>query len=197
MNIPYFIAPELIKGSFSTKSDAWSVGVIMYLMVTGKYPFEGINQTEVFKKISTGNYDTTLLDKIKISNEMKDLIKQLIVVDDVGRLDIKDVMEHDWIKLYKYKNNSVIDDNIIDSLKTFHNKSLFQKEVMFFLAKVSNDEEVEKLKKIFMELDEDNTGTLEYDEIMTGLNKIGIKLNEVSIFILIFTARNQRDLGRT
>jgi len=44
---PYYMAPEMIFGNFVKASDIWSIGVIMYIMVTGKQPFWGKNKDEV------------------------------------------------------------------------------------------------------------------------------------------------------
>ena len=63
---------------------------------------------------------------------------------------------------------------------------------MFYIAKLSKEEEIVKLKKVFMELDTDNTGTLSVEEIKKGFNIFGIKIEKVDklkislIIILVF-----------
>ena len=38
---PYYVAPERINGNSGQKCDLWSIGVMVYLMLTGGFPFEG------------------------------------------------------------------------------------------------------------------------------------------------------------
>lgn len=43
----YYIAPEVIKGDYSHKCDIWSLGVILYILVTAVPPFDGKNDKEI------------------------------------------------------------------------------------------------------------------------------------------------------
>jgi len=51
---PYFISPEVLNGNYGKECDLWSLGVVLYLMITGKYPFDGNSRAEVFSKIQKG-----------------------------------------------------------------------------------------------------------------------------------------------
>ncbi len=44
---PYYIAPEVLKGSYTTQCDNWSMGIVMYIMLSGKPPFGGKNNNEI------------------------------------------------------------------------------------------------------------------------------------------------------
>ena len=51
---PYFIAPEVLKGNYTLTCDVWSLGIMMYVMLAGQYPFSGRNNQELFEKIKNG-----------------------------------------------------------------------------------------------------------------------------------------------
>lgn len=48
---PYYVAPEVINGSYDEKSDIWSVGVILYVILSGAPPFSGRNEREILEKV--------------------------------------------------------------------------------------------------------------------------------------------------
>lgn len=53
---PYYIAPEVLNGNYDKECDIWSLGVVLYVMICGCYPFEGKNISEVLEKIKAGKY---------------------------------------------------------------------------------------------------------------------------------------------
>jgi calcium-dependent protein kinase len=189
---PYYMAPEMLDGQYSYATDTWSIGVILYVMMTGAYPFPGKDQTEVFERIKLGVYDVKLLERQKCSTEVKDLIKKLLVLNQKSRLPIEEALLHPWFEMHRDAQVvQNIDDGIIASLKNFANNNPLQKEILFYLAKISSEAEILKLKQAFLEIDVDNTGTIEYEEIFAIFEKVGIKTNEVKIMLLPFFSRKK------
>lgn len=170
---PYYMSPEIIDGKFSPKSDLWSVGVIIYMMICGKVPFGGNNMNEVLDKIQFKKFDKKLLVKAKASEEVIDLITKLLDKDPDKRPTAIEALEHPWFRKYIVPfNGTAMSDDIIKALKDFAMKTTFQKEILFFIAKLTTDDEIKKLREIFELLDIKNTGTLTFEEIQIGLKKI-------------------------
>ncbi|XP_044255729.1 serine/threonine-protein kinase 33-like isoform X2 [Tribolium madens] len=109
----YYMAPEMITfRSYSQMCDMWSVGVILYMLVIGKYPFYGKNDKEIQIKICTQSpkFDT------KLSQELEDLILLLLVKDPVKRIRATEVLQHPWISSKKM-SKAMYSYNIMDKMK--------------------------------------------------------------------------------
>ena len=55
---PYFTAPEVFDDVVDPKSDVWSLGAILYMMLCGQPPFAGKNSREVMREVASGQVDT-------------------------------------------------------------------------------------------------------------------------------------------
>lgn len=117
-----YIAPEIISTvqpriGYSYRVDCWSLGVILFVMLCGEYPFE----SELYVKSPKRFYSTiqkaefcfnsTNKNWSSVSAEAKDLIKKLLVADPDKRLSVNECFTHPWIadkisvleKLYRKK----------------------------------------------------------------------------------------------
>ena len=75
---PYYMAPEVMKGNYDEKCDIWSIGCILYAMLTGFPPFGGASEAETLAKVSRGKYSVETLLECELSEECIDLIKRLL-----------------------------------------------------------------------------------------------------------------------
>lgn len=90
-----------MKQSYNNKFDAWSIGVIMQVLIRGKFPFFGRNSQETSKLIKTGELDFSGEELDDISPQCKDLISKLLDKNPQTRLSVQDSFEHAWFKSMK------------------------------------------------------------------------------------------------
>ena len=53
----YYIAPEVISGDYNEKCDVWSIGVILYILLSGIPPFNGKDDEQIMAKVRKGKFD--------------------------------------------------------------------------------------------------------------------------------------------
>jgi calcium-dependent protein kinase len=78
---PFYMAPEVLLENYGAKADIWSLGVLLYVLVSGYLPFQGSKNDEVFGRIKSADYHFDHKEFDKVSNECKDLISKILVVD--------------------------------------------------------------------------------------------------------------------
>ncbi len=83
---PFYIAPEIIQGLHtSEKADIWSLGVTIYTILVGDYPFDSENDLELFMKIENNN-----LNEYLIPRPYRTLIKGMLEKDPNKRISLAD-----------------------------------------------------------------------------------------------------------
>ena len=93
---PYYMAPEVLEGVRTSKSDIWSLGVLLFWILSGTLPFVGDSNDTVYDKIKEGDFsfDTRIWNKV--SYDAQDLISKMIDKDYQHRYDAKECLGHEW-----------------------------------------------------------------------------------------------------
>ncbi|XP_078270491.1 MAP kinase-activated protein kinase 2-like isoform X1 [Rhinoraja longicauda] len=99
---PYYVAPEVLGPEKYDKScDMWSLGVIMYILLCGYPPFYSNHGLAISpgmkKRIRMGQYEFPNPEWSEVSEEAKDLIRQVLKTDPTERMTITEFMNHSWI----------------------------------------------------------------------------------------------------
>jgi len=98
---PDYVAPEVLSGEpYDMSVDIWSIGVITYVLLCGYPPFYGEVQKELFENILSGTYDFPDPEWTEVSEEAKDFIRKILVVDPQKRATAEQCLNHPWIKEY-------------------------------------------------------------------------------------------------
>jgi calcium-dependent protein kinase len=176
---PYYIAPEVLDKNYNEKCDIWSLGVIMYLLLVGKYPFHGKTSEEIFDNIKNCKYDKKILFNDKnISNEARELLFKLLIVNPNERIDINDAVNDKWFKKLKIKEKlseikpSTI-KSILNNIKHYKpNKILQQASIAYIVHNNPNITEAINANILYLKIDINNDGVIEKYEFFSQIKKL-------------------------
>lgn len=172
-------------GSYTEKCDVWSLGVIMYLILSGKPPFNGVNDQIILKKVYEGKFNFDGPEWQNISADAKDLISKMLTFDFNNRITARKCLEHKWIKelgkVEDHKLSLPIGKRSLRNLKTFKAESKMQEAIMYFIVnQLMNKDEKEDLMNAFMALDTDHDGKLTREDLIRAYVKVGEDPESVS-----------------
>ena len=95
---PGYVAPEVLgHEQYTSQVDLWSIGVIVYILLCGFPPFYGDNDAQMFKRIKAGQYKFLSPYWDPISQDAKDFIRNLLVVDPKKRMTAAEALNHRWL----------------------------------------------------------------------------------------------------
>ena len=98
---PNYIAPEVIDGGagggHSYEVDIWAIGIIIYIFIVGKPPFETNDLKQTYKRIKSTQFEFP--EDAHISTAAKNLIKRLLVRDPKKRPSLNDILMDDFFNM--------------------------------------------------------------------------------------------------
>eukprot|EP00063_Salmo_salar_P071683 XP_014046518.1 PREDICTED: myosin light chain kinase 2, skeletal/cardiac muscle-like isoform X1 [Salmo salar] len=95
---PEFLAPEVVNYDYvSFNTDMWSLGVITYMLLSGLCPFLGDNNPETLNNILACQWNFDEEEFTDISEEAKDFISKLLIVNKSWRIGASEALRHPWL----------------------------------------------------------------------------------------------------
>lgn len=118
---PPYAAPEIFMGKkyYGPEIDIWSLGVILYVLVSASLPFDSENLQLIKQKVITSKYRVPYF----MSQDCEDLISKILVVNSSKRYKMQQIKSHRWIKInnssyyYLYNKSSIDDSLLVDDTK--------------------------------------------------------------------------------
>ncbi|KZV16540.1 calcium-dependent protein kinase 29 [Dorcoceras hygrometricum] len=189
----YYIAPEVLRRSYGKEIDVWSAGVILYILLCGFPPFWAETERGILEAVREGHIDFNSSPWPSISNAAKDLIKKLLTRDPSKRITAAEAIEHPWLRKDGEASDAPIDNAVLIRLKQFRAMNKLKKLALKVMAENLSEEELKGLKQMFNNMDTDKSGTITYEELKTGLTKLGSRLSETEIQHLMEAADVDKD----
>jgi len=97
---PAYQAPEIIveHGEATTASDIWSLGVVLFIMLSGTFPFNPNNGDDKLRRqIQSGTFTFNPHEWKHVSSDAKDLIRKMLTVDTDKRITLAEILLHPWL----------------------------------------------------------------------------------------------------
>ena len=173
----YYIAPEVLNKFYNEKCDIWSVGVILYMFLVGKAPFDGKSNEEIINSIRTKSLDENNEKLLACSEEVRDLIKGLLNKNTNQRLSSKEALNHKWFKKFNGRKlfGNFLEKDIqpyIDHLFNYTFQSKIQQLVIAFLVhNLPTTDSSRNILKLYRYFNEAGDCKLTKDELIKGLIK--------------------------
>lgn len=164
----YYMAPEVITGNYDEKCDIWSLGVILFILLSGYPPFSGADDKEILMSIVKGHLKFEGKCWETVSQSAIDLIKSMLNTKSSSRPTALEVYQNTWIQ--SHGKNEAPDKELtkmsLKSLSCFNTTNHLQRATLNFIAnELMSQEELEHLHKLFKKIDENGDGFLSSKEI--------------------------------
>ena len=178
-----YCSPEVVDNLYDERSDEWSCGVLMYILLSGVPPFFGETEEEIFEKIKKCKYDFTPAPFKKVSKNCKDLIRRLLEPKKQYRIKANEALRHPFFTESFDPNSALTEDKDLNVLKNFVNPfkyiSKFHEAIGVFLCmNYIPPEEENTIKTVFRYLDKNNKGIISIETMKTGLEEIGVNISD-------------------
>jgi calcium-dependent protein kinase len=150
---PIFIAPEVLRCRYSFPADMWSVGIVAYMLLTGRLPFTGeegaevaslymtshvYNNKDVFRAVLYADLDFERPPWDVVSAEALDFVKCLLSRNPEDRLTASSALSHPWLKLMATGDEGNIvelGDSIVQRLQRYGTFGMLKQAALRKVAK--------------------------------------------------------------
>jgi serine/threonine protein kinase len=173
----YYVAPEVLEGSYGLPCDMWSMGVIVFMLLTGNPPFDGKTDANVIDKIKQGRVSTGKRWE-DISETAKHFLHSVLRKDPYERFSASEAAQHAWLnmegtakRLPGISPELSIDTGVIRDMWKFAQNNAITRAALGMLSSAGNsstfhgaEADVVSLEQQFKRFDVNNTGKIDADE---------------------------------
>jgi len=174
---PNYMAPEVcgMKGEsgelvtrYSEKADVWSVGVILYILLSGLPPFWG-DQKQVYRQIRYEPVDYATEPWPSVSDGAKRLVQRMLERNVRRRPSAEELLADPWLN--GHAPDAELSHVVADRLGRFARHNRLVKHAMHALCDTLELDEIAGMKNLFEDLDKDGSNTITMEELRGALEK--------------------------
>ena len=183
LGTPYYVAPEVLKGSYDQKCDIWSIGAMTYLLLSGKPPFNGSTDKEIFNSIlnSDVKFDAPIWNNV--SSNAKSFVRLCLEKNRAKRPSAIKALDHPWFTYILNATHRLqnLREDILMNIKNYNIKKKFKQMIIKHLLTSMNRDELKIYKNAFFAIDFFHNGCIEEPELKKAFELKKIKITEEEI----------------
>lgn len=194
---PYTTAPEVLRESYDERCDVWSVGVVSFIVLSGKRPFEILDvpgqlaeagKAAMMTNILMGRFSYNPTYWSRVTPKGVEFVDMLLHHDYKTRVYAQEALEHPWLQEALVKTKSVqnlSNDNqaikVIDTMRRNVTASALKKTGLVALVFGLSPDRSINIRSLFQSIDVDNSGALDMAEFKQAINVLAPELSEDDI----------------
>lgn len=155
-------APEVWRGRCTDRGDLWSVGVVAFILLSGRMPFSGGGDV-LRKRIMRGQYSMDGAHWGSISSEACEFVKSLLEVHATRRISAQEAITHPWIA--DAVRPDAVHSSTLSALQAFPCLPPLERRSLAIIALSLKSKEEEALRGQFMAIDMGRRGSITLEEL--------------------------------
>lgn len=173
---PQYVSPQVIQGRYSEKCDVWSLGVTLYMLLSGVPPFQGQTDTEILNQVATKPLQCSGSAFKNVSEEARQFTIQLLDRDERRRPGAQSALCDPWLTQTKklVAEPTPLGKTLLQRLRNFARLCHFKRAALRLIVKQIDDVKLKALREKFTRLDKSGNGTLSPEELFVHCASLGV-----------------------
>jgi len=172
MGTAMYVAPQVLEQKYTKKCDLWSLGVLLYIMLSGEPPFIGRSNSDTLQQVKQGTVKFRPEYWAKISDTAKEFVRQLLTYSEKDRISAESSLNSAWIVNLKTLPEAGFAASHLKTLKDFSAQNKLKRAALQIIARRLTEKDVKELKEAFLSLDKNEDGVVTYQELKDGVQKL-------------------------
>jgi calcium-dependent protein kinase len=188
-----YVAPEVLNRSYTSQCDLWSMGVIVFILLSGHMPFYGKEDAQI-RDITKGQFVMKAEHWSGVSSHAKAFVKGLLEVNPDKRLTAKAALQQPWI-VTNCQELELDFQPMVSALRSWLVAPPLLRACMCMMAWTLTNEQQAMVRDHFIAIDSNHDGAISFLELRSIMvDKHGVPEEEVRAIFSVFTAAHDREI---